>query len=158
MILVEYLVLVPIISIGAVGAIAFSYGQLPSRKKFAIILLSAIAIGSGVFSIWWTEHERTERALIRQNLEQFVTEGEVIANSIKNNIDKPVPDERVKDWEGRASKFVDTLGPSYESRFESDPALSGQTIPGGDTIHNSNWATVISRIYRLREFEADFSY
>jgi hypothetical protein len=126
-------------------------------------IIAAVGAGIAAWPFVMAPHEKrvqeARQTEIRETLGKFIDEGQVLENAIVASPTAPVEKDKIADWIQRTANFLQTLGPSYVTRFTSSAGLESALSPGAslDPEHVGWWNALRIRLTRLHEFSAEFS-
>jgi hypothetical protein len=160
----DYVGLVPGVAAAVMGLITLATQKMRRWQKITIFILTIVAIGASGFSAWLSLHEKaaeaSRRTAILERFGALIGDGQSIMNEINIDPNKlpqpPVPIDRATKWINDARTYVQTLGPYYVARLDSNAGIQ-DTVVGPDPERNKWWISVRDRVIRLHEFSSEFA-
>jgi hypothetical protein len=150
------------------GLIALAIALLPVRWSVhklrlgaAALVLGALAVGATIYSTYRAsaqiERQQSDRAEIRNRLDNFIVEGRDLLGQIKD-ARRALPATAADEWAQRAEIYLrDKLGERYLARFRKEAnEMYGDdaSVPAPRLAY---WRAVRNRIVNLEAIGAEFS-
>jgi len=150
------------------GLIAITIAMLPVRRSVyklrlgaVALVLGALAVGAAFYAKYHArvqvERQQSDRAEIRNRLENFIVEGRNLLGQIKDGR-RALPATAADEWAQRAEIYLrDKLGERYLTRFRKEANdLYGDdaSVPAPRLAY---WRAVRNRIVNLEVIGAEFS-
>jgi hypothetical protein len=158
----DYLDIVPAIVASLIALVALAPKEVPGWRKVVVGALLLVAIAATVAHRFSTaaktEHERVEKATIREQLGKFELEGAKLIASTLNN-DTSLPQDDARKWASDVDEFLGTkLDQSYVIRFHSDSGIPVPGTPFGIQISRLGLLQWLHfRMARLDQFASEIS-
>jgi hypothetical protein len=149
------------------GVIAITIALLPVRRSVyklrfgaAALVLGALAVGAAFYAKYnayvQVERQRSDRAEIRQRLDNFIVEGRDLLGQIKD-ARRDLPATAADQWAQRAEIYLRSkLGERYLARFRQEAnEMYGDdaSVPAPRLAY---WRAVRNRIVNLEAINAEF--
>jgi len=149
------------------GVIAITIALLPVRRSVyklrlgaAALVLGALAVGAAFYAKYnayvQVERQRSDRAEIRQRLDNFIVEGRDLLGQIKD-ARRDLPATAADQWAQRAEIYLrGKLGERYLARFRQEAnEMYGDdaSVPAPRLAY---WRAVRNRIVNLETINAEF--
>jgi len=150
------------------GLIAITIALLPVRRSVyklrlgaVALVLGALAVGAAFYTKYHArvqiERQQSDRAEIRNRLDNFIVEGRDLLGQIKDGR-RALPATAADEWAQRAEIYLrDKLGERYLTRFrkEADEMYGDDaSVPAPRLAY---WRAVRNRIVNLQVIGAEFS-
>ena len=150
------------------GLIAITIALLPVRRSVyklrlgaAALVLGALAVGAAFYAKYHAhvqvERQQSDRAEIRNRLDNFIVEGRDLLGQIKD-ARRALPATAADEWAQRAEIYLrDKLGERYLTRFRKEAnEMYGDdaSVPAPRLAY---WRAVRNRIVNLEAIGAEFS-
>ena len=150
------------------GLIAITIALLPVRRSVyklrlgaAALVLGALAVGAAFYVKYHArvqvERQQSDRAEIRNRLDNFIVEGRDLLGQIKD-ARRALPSTAADEWAQRAEIYLrDKLGERYLTRFRKEAnEMYGDdaSVPAPRLAY---WRAVRNRIVNLEAIGAEFS-
>ena len=149
------------------GLIAITIALLPVRRSVYKLRLGAVALVLGALSVGaafyakyntyvQVERQKSDRAEIRQRLDNFIVEGRDLLGQIKD-ARRDLPATAADQWAQRTEVYLrDKLGERYLARFRKE----ANELYGDDASVSAPrlayWRAVRNRIVNLETIRAEF--
>ncbi len=149
------------------GLIAFTIALLPVRRSVyklrlgaMALVLGALAVGATFYARYYAyiqvERQQSDRAEIRNRLDNFILEGRGLLEQIKD-AGHALPAAAADEWAQRAEIYLrDKVGQRYVVRFRKE----ADEMYGDDASVSASrlgyWRAVRNRIVNLEAINAEF--
>jgi len=150
------------------GLIAITIAMLPVRRSVyklrlgaVALVLGALAVGAAFYAKYHArvqvERQQSDRAEIRNRLENFIVEGRNLLGQIKDGR-RALPATAADEWAQRAEIYLrDKLGERYLTRFRKEADEIYGDDAGVPAPRLAYWRAVRNRIVNLQAIGAEFS-
>jgi hypothetical protein len=149
------------------GLIAIIIALLPVRRSVyklrlgaAALVLGALAVGAAFYAKYnsyvQVERQQSDRAEIRQRLDNFIVEGRDLLGQIKD-ARRDLPATAADEWAQRAEIYLrDKLGQRYLARFRKEANEMYGDDASVPAPRLGYWRAVRNRIVNLETIVAEF--
>jgi len=149
------------------GVIAITIALLPVRRSVyklrlgaAALVLGALAVGAAFYAKYnayvQVERQRSDRAEIRQRLDNFIVEGRDLLGQIKD-ARRDLPATAADQWAQRAEIYLrGKLGERYLARFRQEAKEMYGDDASVPAPRLAYWRAVRNRIVNLETINAEF--
>jgi hypothetical protein len=149
------------------GLIAITIALLPVRRSVyklrlgaAALVLGALAVGAAFYTKYnsyvQVERQQSDRAEIRQRLDNFIVEGRDLLGQIKD-ARRDLPATAADEWAQRAEIYLrDKLGQRYLARFRKEANEMYGDDASVPAPRLGYWRAVRNRIVNLETIVAEF--
>jgi len=141
------------------GLIAITIAMLPVRRSVyklrlgaVALVLGALAVGAAFYAKYHArvqvERQQSDRAEIRNRLENFIVEGRNLLGQIKDGR-RALPATAADEWAQRAERYLTRFRKEADEMYGDDASVPAPRL--------AYWRAVRNRIVNLQVIGAEFS-